>query len=144
VFTLLIDFGTPAYDDAVKLRDDILRKPLGLEFTAEYLAAEYNMIHLVCYNERHELLGCLSLSPQENNEIKMRQVAVREDCQGKGIGQLMVADSETIAREKGFTKMTLHARHTAIPFYKKLQYTKKGRAFTEVTVKHYKMEKKLI
>ncbi len=143
MFTLLIDFGTPAYDDMVKLRDDILRKPLGLEFTPEYLAAEYDMMHLACYNERHELLGCLILAPQENGEIKMRQVAVREDCQRKGVGQLMVADSETIAREKGFSKMTMHARDTAIPFYKKLNYKKKGRAFTEVTIKHYKMEKEL-
>jgi len=143
MFTLLIDFGTPAYDDTVKLRDDILRKPLDLEFTPEYLAEEYHLIHLACYNERHELVGCLILSPQENDEIKMRQVAVREDCQGKGVGKLLVADSEEIARKKGFKKMTMHARATAVPFYQKLNYKKKGRAFMEVTIKHYKMEKKL-
>ncbi len=143
MFTLLIDFGTPAYDDTVKLRDDILRKPLGLEFTPEYLAVEHDMMHLACYNEQHHLLACLILAPQENGEIKMRQVAVREDCQRKGIGQLMVADSENIAREKGFTKMTMHARDTAVPFYQKLNYKKKGRAFTEVGIKHYKMEKEL-
>ncbi len=143
MFTLLIDFGTPAYDEVVKLRDDILRKPLGLAFTPEYLAAEYDMFHLACYTDKHELIGCLILAPQENNDIKMRQVAVHEDCQGKGIGQFMVADSERIAKEKGFTKMTLHARDTAVPFYLKLKYKKKGRAFKEVGIKHYKMEKEL-
>jgi len=143
MFTLLIDFGTPAYDEVVKLRDDILRKPLGLAFTPEYLAVEYDMLHLACYTDKHELLGCMILAPQENSAIKMRQVAVREDCQGKGIGQFMVADSEVIAKEKGFTKMTLHARDTAVPFYQKLKYKKKGRAFTEVGIKHYKMEKAL-
>ena len=143
MFTLLIEFGTPAYDDTVRLRDDILRKPLELEFTPEYLAKEYSMMHLACYNDRHELLGCLILMPLDDGEIKMQQVAVREDCQRKGVGQLLVADSEAISKARGFKKMVLHARDTAIPFYLKLKYKKKGRAFTEVTVKHYKMEKTL-
>jgi hypothetical protein len=33
MYTIEIDFGTPEYDEAVRLRTDVLRKPLGLEFT---------------------------------------------------------------------------------------------------------------
>ena len=73
----------------------------------------------------------------------MRQVAVHESCQRKGVGKLLVADSEAFARQKGYAKMTMHARDTAVPFYEKLGYKKKGRAFQEVTIKHYKMEKKM-
>ena len=33
----IIDHGTPEYQQMVKLREDILRKPLGLQFTPEEL-----------------------------------------------------------------------------------------------------------
>lgn len=143
LFAIEAEFGTPAHDETVRLRDDILRKPLGLEFTPEQLADEYKDIHLACYNARHELVGCMVLMFLDKDTIKMRQVAVREDCQGKGIGKFMVRESEQIAIKRGFKKMVLHARDTAVPFYLKLEYKKKGRPFTEVTIKHYKMEKDL-
>ncbi len=136
-----VEFGTPAHDETVKLRDDILRKPLGLAFTPEQLSKEYADIHLACYNSQHDLVGCLVLARLDNKELKMRQVAVREDCQRMGIGQFMVEESENIAQRDGFEKMVLHARNTAVPFYLKLDYKKIGKPFTEVKLKHYKMEK---
>ena len=39
-----IEFGTPEYDESVRLRDLVLRKPLGLEFNPEDLALEYDSI----------------------------------------------------------------------------------------------------
>lgn len=144
LFTIEVEFGTPAHDETVRLRDDILRKPLGLEFTPEQLAEEYKDIHLACYNNQHELLGCIVLMTVDPQNLKMRQVAVSEHAQGQGVGQFMVHRSEEIAIKKGFKKMVLHARDTAVPFYLKLDYKKKGRPFTEVKIKHYKMEKELV
>jgi predicted GNAT family N-acyltransferase len=37
----------------------------------------------------------------------------------------------------------MHARKTAMGFYEKLGYEKIGDEFTEVTIPHYKMEKRL-
>lgn len=36
----IIDHGTPEYNQMIKLRDDILRKPLGLSFSQEELMQE--------------------------------------------------------------------------------------------------------
>ena len=36
----IIDHGTKEYQDIVRLRDEILRKPLGLHFTPEELDGE--------------------------------------------------------------------------------------------------------
>ncbi len=140
---LEIEFGTPAYDELVKLRDDILRKPLGLEFTAEYLSKEYKMYHLACYTSDMELVGGLVLQPNSEDEIQMRQVAVSEQHQKKGIGTLLVQASEELAIEKGFKLMMMHARETAVPFYERLDYKKYGKRFTEVKVPHFKMKKEL-
>jgi predicted GNAT family N-acyltransferase len=136
----LLPHGSPAYEETVALRDDILRKPLGLTFTAEQLGAESSDMHLACYDDG-QLVGCLILTPADHGAVKMRQVAVAADRQGKGIGRAMVERSEEIAREHGFTEMVLHARETAVPFYEALGYDRVGERFEEVTIPHWKMRK---
>lgn len=139
----LVEFGTPAYDETVRLRRDILRIPLELEFYVEDLNLEYGQYHLAGYDQTGDLVSCLVLKSLPDLEIKMRQVAVRADLQKKGIGQLMVAASEDLGRRLGFKKMVLHARKEAVPFYKKLKYKTSGKEFMEVEIPHYKMVKNL-
>lgn len=143
MFVIPVPFGTPGFDELLALRYDLLRAPLGLDFTAEQIAEEYDSTHLACYSKNWELLGCLTLLPLNEKEVKMRQVVVAEAAQGKGVGRLLVEVSEEWARHKHFSKMVLHARDVAIPFYLKLNYKKVGKQFFEVNIPHYKMEKKL-
>lgn len=138
-----IPFGTPQFDETIKLRYDILREPLGIGFEEADIAEEYNQIHLGCYDNTMNLVACLVLFPQEKGRIKMRQVAVAESHQNQGLGTLLVNESEKVAKEKGFTEMMAHARETAVPFYKRLGYETYGKRFTEVKVPHFKIRKKL-
>lgn len=137
-----IPFGSVWYALTVALRYDILRKPLKLNFTAEQLSVEDKEFH-IAYIENGVVLGCLVLVPKDNGVIKMRQVAVAENRQGKGIGKKMVAYSEEFSKAKGFTVMDLNARKTAVPFYLSLNYTQVGDEFEEVTIPHFRMIKKL-
>jgi predicted GNAT family N-acyltransferase len=143
MYTIEIDFGTPEYDEAVRLRTDVLRKPLGLEFTPEQLAEEYDQRHLAAYNASGRLLGCLSLLVADDASWKMRQVAVAEAVQGKGVGKTLVEASENLARLAGVNSMVLHARETAVPFYLTLGYATVGERFEEVGIPHFKMQKVL-
>ena len=138
----LVLHGSPEYEETVALRDEILRRPLGLRFTPEVLGAESGDMHLACY-ENGALVGCLILSPGDAGTIKMRQVAVAEQLQGRGVGRALVERSEEIAREHGFREMVLHARDTAVPFYERLGYERVGEQFQEVNLPHWKMRKSL-
>lgn len=138
-----IEFGTPEYDEAVQLRYEVLRKPLGLVYTPEQLAAEYSDHHLAAFTAAGALVGYLNLTPVDDQTIKMRQVAVAPGLQGRGIGNALVAASEDLARRLGFHSMVLHARETAVPFYLKVGYAVAGDRFEEVTIPHFKMEKEL-
>ena len=140
---LKVEFATPEYDETVSLRYKILRLPLNLDFTAEDLAKEYTDIHLAAYDEAWILRGCLVLTPKTKTVIKMRQVAVDADIQGKGVGRMMVEKSEQMARSLGYKMMELNARDVAVPFYKKLDYQVEGEMFEEVSIAHYKMVKVL-
>ena len=138
-----IEFGSPEYDESVSLRYDVLRKPLGFDFTEEQLASEYDTFHLGCCDESGKLVGILLLTPKSEDVIKMRQVAVNADLQNKGIGKLLVDFAEQFSIHKGYTKMELNARDVAKPFYLKQDYTIEGEMFKEVGIPHYYMWKKL-
>jgi len=137
------EFATPEYDQSVQLRDAILRKPLNLQFKVEDLEKEYDSIHLGAFNERNQIIGCLVLKPLAKNSYKMRQVAVAETVQGKGVGSALVQASEQLLNSLGGKSIELNARDVAIPFYLKLDYKKVGKEFKEVGIKHFRMEKTL-
>lgn len=120
-----------------------MREPIGLNFDENDLAKEYEDFHIAAYSNS-ELVGILLLKPTENPEIvKMRQVAVANDWQGKGVGKAMVNFSEAFLTDKNFKKIELHARKTAVSFYLSLNYSIIGDLFYEVGIPHRKMEKTL-
>ena len=137
-----IDHGTTAYEKMIHLRNEILRKPLGLTFLDEELAKEKNDILIGAYDE-DELLGCCLLTKVDDKCVKLRQMAVQKNQQGKGIGESILNYTENIARDKGYKKIMMHARDTAIGFYEKLGYTTVGDQFIEVNTFHHVMEKEL-
>jgi len=132
--------GTPEYEALVALRHEVLRRPLGLAFTAEQLAAEHSSYHLGCYSEK-TLVGCLVLLPLPEKRVQMRQVAVRDDWRNRGVGRALVKSAEELARETGFGVIVLHARENAVGFYETLGYQKHGARFWEVGLPHWEMTK---
>ena len=138
----IIDHGTSEYKEMVKLRYNILRKPLNLDFAPEELEREKNDI-LICYFDDKSLEGCCLLTKSGPKEVRLRQMAVISGLQKHGIGKALMQFAENIARDRGFTKICMHARETAVGFYEKLGYKKIGERFSEVTLPHFKMEKDL-
>ena len=138
----LIEHGSGEYEETVALRDEVLRKPLGLSYDPAELAGEKESFHLAL-REGNELVACLVLKPLDERCIKMRQLAVRESSQGKGCGRELVNYAESFVRELGYAEIVLHARETARGFYWKLGYVAEGDFFTEVGLPHLAMRKKL-
>lgn len=137
-----IDHGTPEYGQMIKLRDDILRKPLGLQLHPEELALEKSDILLGAFDE-DRILACCILTPINEKTLRLRQMAVQNNLQGRGIGASIMSFAENIARDKGFTTLMMHARDSAIGFYEKFGYKVTGTPFTEVNLPHRLMEKQL-
>jgi GNAT superfamily N-acetyltransferase len=138
----IIDHGSPEYRQMVKLRDDILRKPLGLGFTAEELEEEKDNMLIAAF-EDEDILGCCMLVEENPQTVRLRQMAVLNDLQGKGIGRALMGFAENIARDRGYKVLAMHARKNATGFYEKMGYKVASDEFTEVTLPHYVMEKKL-
>ncbi|MFN4285319.1 MAG: GNAT family N-acetyltransferase [Lacibacter sp.] len=137
-----ITYGSPEYRKMVQLRYEILRKPLGLEFTEEELAKEKNDILIAAF-EDDQILGCCILTRIDAETVRLRQMAVQNNQQGKGIGASLMTMAENIARDRGYRKLIMHARKAAVGFYEKQGYRIEGDEFTEVSIPHYKMYKML-
>ncbi len=138
----IIDHGSEEYRQMVKLRDDILRKPLGLGFTPEELESEKDNMLIAAF-EDEDILGCCMLVEEKSDTVRLRQMAVLNDLQGKGIGRALMNFAENIARDRGYKIINMHARINAVGFYEKMGYKIASEEFTEITIPHYVMEKRL-
>ena len=128
-------YGTAEYEATVELRRDVLRRPLGLDFTPEQLALEKEDVHLALFRDG-QVTACLILSKQDVATVRMRQVAVRPELQRQGLGLALVEAAEMASKDHGFLRMILHARESAVPFYLRLGYGIEGDPFVEVGLPH--------
>jgi N-acetylglutamate synthase-like GNAT family acetyltransferase len=138
----IIDHGSKEYQQMVQMRTEILRKPLGLSFTLDELEKEKDEVLIGAF-EDDKILGCCMLIRQPDKTVRLRQMAVSNNVQGKGIGRALMNFAENLARDMGYKKLLMHARKTAAGFYEKQGYRIAGDEFTEVTIPHYLMEKEL-
>jgi len=126
----------------IRLRDEILRKPLGLTFSKEDLEEEKNDILIGAFDDG-KMLGCCVLTKLDNETIRLRQMAVKDKVQRMGIGASLLYYAENLARDKGYRHIVLHARDFATGFYEKFGYRISGDQFTEVNIPHFLMAKEL-
>jgi N-acetylglutamate synthase-like GNAT family acetyltransferase len=138
-----IDHGTEQYLQMVNLRDNLLRRPLGLTFNHDELVKEKDDILIACM-EDDKMLGCCILTKLDDTTARLRQMAVADNLQGKGVGASIINFAENIATDKGIKKIILHARDTVIGFYEKFGYNIVGKQFIEVNIPHHQMEKDLL
>lgn len=138
----IVDYGTAEYKQVLHLRDEILRKPLGLDFSSEELEKEKEHMHMAAY-EDERILGCCMLVKEDPETVRLRQMAVVNDVQGKGIGRALMQFAENLARDRGYRRITMHARKNAVGFYERMGYKKIGDEFMEITIPHIVMEKEL-
>jgi GNAT superfamily N-acetyltransferase len=137
-----VNYGTREYQAVWDLREEVLRKPLGLSLADEDLRGEAAEV-IVAMLEGERAVACIHLKPVDAHSGKLRQMAVAPELQGKGLGRVLMDGVERVALERGITHLELHARETAVPFYQKLGYTIAGDRFEEVSIPHFKMEKHL-
>lgn len=139
----VIEHNSKEYWDTVHLRELVLRQPLGMRFSAEELELENNSYHIAVYDENQKIVGAAMFVPLSPTKLKMRQVVVAEEWQGRGIGKELIEFAENFAKSKDYQIIEANVRQTAVGFYDKLDYQKHGKEFTEVGIAHIKVEKKL-
>lgn len=138
-----INTESEEYQQLLHFRNELLRRPLGLNLFEEDLSDDANDDIIIAL-DGNQIAGCVMLHPVNEDVVKLRQMATAKAYQGKGLGKILVANAEETAMENGFSEIILHARITAKGFYEKLGYKPYGDVFTEVSIPHIAMRKKLL
>ena len=138
----IITYNSPEYHEMLALRYKVLREPLGLRFSEEDLQREKDDIFIAC-QEDGRITGCCILTRLSGNTLKLRQMAVDYQQQGKNVGRNIVLFAERYAAEHGYSTIKMNARKTAVTFYSKCGYTVFGEEFMEIGIPHFLMVKKL-
>jgi aminoglycoside 6-adenylyltransferase len=136
-----IGFGTKEYEKSLQIRNEVLRKPLGLDIFDEDLDAESADVH-ICAFLNGAIVGMAVLSRKDEKTARMRQLAVLSGYRGNGIGNMVAKAAEEEACSEGCETISVHARKTAVGFYRKRGYMIIGDPFIEVTLPHYEMVKR--
>lgn len=139
----LISTTSPAYEQMRQLRLDVLLNPIGVP--ASYINPEKESADwlVAAFDDAGTMQGCCVLTALPDAVLQLRQMAVRQDVQARGIGRAIIAFAEDLAIEKGFSTLMMHARDVVIPFYEKCGYAIADEGFTEVGIPHHRMEKRL-
>jgi GNAT superfamily N-acetyltransferase len=135
-------FESPRYEQALALREQLLRKPLGLVMIEDDRAGDANRTHLVAMDD-DKVIGGVSHYMDGPTVLRIKQMVVDPGYQGKGIGALLMQHAEAHGFQEGVDKVMLHARLNAQVFYEKLGYSTVGDEFLEKTIPHIRMEKSL-
>jgi predicted GNAT family N-acyltransferase len=138
----IIRHGSAEYGDMLQLRIKYLLEPIGVPDSYINQDKERKDLHIGAF-EAGSIIGCCVLTPLDNGLMQLRQMVVRTDLQGKGMGGQIVRFAERITREKGCHTMMMHARDPVIEFYEHLGYKIVGEQFFEVGLGHHRMEKQL-
>jgi len=133
-----ITYGTKEYDQELELRNEVLRKPLGMDLYKQDLTVEKDFIRIGGFWD-NSLVGILLLVPKNDKIIQMKQMAVKDSFRGQNIGREIINYGENLAKRKGYTQVVLSARKVALDFYLKSGYEIQGEEFEEVGIPHYKM-----
>ena len=132
-------FDSAWYHQSMKLREAVLRHPLGMQFTQEDIDIEQHQNHLVIYSWHKKVMGGLSLDGLGTASVKLRQMWVLPEYQGMDIGKRGVVEAHRFAKAHHAQGIYCHARENAIGFYEKMLYSKEGNPFLEVELTHYVM-----
>ena len=139
----IASFNSAPYHHSLLLREEVLRKPLGMEVTKGDVFDEDKHIHIVAI-EDERVVGVVVLVPEyEPQTGKLRQMATYPEYRARGFGKALAWQLERQAKRLGMNKVVLHARHHALDFYKRIGYKVTSEVFTEVGIDHYRMEKEL-
>lgn len=137
-----IAYGSKEYEDTVDLRNEVFRKPWGLDIKNDDLSPDKNMDMYGAFLD-DKLIATVFLTEDDEETARIKNVAIFKEYRGTGLGRYLMDFIENIARERGYTKAALMGRVSVEDFYKKLGYKSIGEPYDYKTIPHVDMIKDL-
>ncbi len=135
-----VRFGSPEYREALRTREDVMRRPLGLCLSEEDLKGEERRIHIAGYAGAEQVCGC-ALNIIHGKLALIAFFYVRPEFQKQGCGRGMMHFLEEYAAASGVRRLYAEAREAARGFYEKCGFRKSGHVYVDTGLRHQDMKK---
>ena len=135
--------STNEFIEYYNFRWKLLRKPLNFPLGSEKDELDKKSFHIAAFNNEI-IIGVGRLHIEIDACARIRYMAVERKFQNQGIGSYILKLLEQHAIQNNVHICWLYARENAINFYLKNNYVVSGTADSELSIKHVRMEKKLL
>ncbi|MDD2446687.1 MAG: GNAT family N-acetyltransferase [Tissierellia bacterium] len=137
-----IIYGTSEYERSIDLRNEVFRKPWGLNIRDEDLTNDQYMEMFGAYKD-DKIIATIFLTEDDKEHARIKSVAILDEYRGKGLGSYLMDYAENIAKDRGYKKVNLMGRVSAEVFYNKIGYKTLSQPYDYHTISHIDMEKEL-
>lgn len=143
-----VDDTDPAYDDALTVRFEVFVEGQDVPAEIEIDDHETEATHFVAYDDGVPV-GAARVRLVDGGDdegataAKVERVAVRESRRREGWGDRLMDAAEEAARERGATRVVLHAQTEVERFYAQRGYVTTSDVFEEAGIPHVVMELEL-
>jgi len=121
-----------------------LRGPWDRPRGSEKIDGDKEAIH-VMVRDGGKVIGVARGQFNSEHEGQVRMMGVLEGHRGKGVGDLLLRETERRLKKEGAKYIVIHARDYALDFYKKKGYELIQKSYLLWdTIQHFKMRKDLI
>nr|WP_300005994.1 GNAT family N-acetyltransferase [Tissierella sp.] len=139
---LNIIYDSQQYLDSVALRNEVFRKPHGLDIKDDDLSEDESMDMYGAYIEG-KLIGTVFLKENDSVCVQIKAVGILDEFRGIGLGRYLLEFIENLARKRGYSQAKLMARVSCKDFYIKLGYEAISEPYNYKTIPHLDMTKSL-
>ena len=132
----IINYNSPEYQKALRLREDVMRKPLGLLLSEEDVKDDGKRIHI-----SKDIIMMSSFAVVLYKIAHIYSVFVKQELQNKGFGQRLMAYAENYAKSQGAKRLYVEGRKAAKNFYQKCGFSSCGLEYIDMNIVHQDMRK---
>jgi YbgC/YbaW family acyl-CoA thioester hydrolase len=102
-------------------------------------AADVNALHAVAFNRLGRPVATGRMVSEQPGVGRIGRMAVHRVLRGGSLGKQVLQALTDAARARGDHEVMLHAQRSAVGFYERLGYQKRGETFVEAGIEHQEM-----
>ena len=125
--------------DAQPLRFAVFTEEQGIDAALDQDGADATALHVVARNRMGRALGTARLLAPSPGVGQIGRMAVRSGLRGGQIGRHMLQALVDAARARGDREVMLHAQASAVGFYERSAFERRGAPFVEAGIDHQEM-----
>lgn len=133
--------GQAEIDAALALRERVFVGEQGVTVAADRDGRDPEALHIVAIDGAGLVGTCRLVF--DGDVARLGRMAVERGLRGRGIGASILETAEREARERGSSRVRLHAQVAARSLYERAGYEPRGQTFLEEGIEHLTMERPL-